>query len=180
MVTIKGGEKLEAALRNLAKKVSQKTTAQVGFFETATYPDGTPVALIAAIQNFGAPSRGIPPRPFFTDVVKRGETRWPKVVAANLKATDYDVHRTLERVAMGIQGEVQQSIIDTSSPPLSPITIMLRGMRANDPDLVVTGKTVGIAARRVAEGKTNYGASAKPLVDRGILLQSVSYRVISG
>jgi hypothetical protein len=54
---------------------------------------------------------------------------------------------------------------------------MLRGMRSKDANLKVTGATVGEAARRVADGDDNYGASAKPLVDSGILLKSISYKV---
>ncbi|MGF6633530.1 hypothetical protein [Paraburkholderia sp. MM6662-R1] len=48
-----GGEKLEAYLRELAAKIAQPGTLEVGFMEDATYPDGTPVALIAAMNEFG-------------------------------------------------------------------------------------------------------------------------------
>ena len=79
----------------------------------------------------------------------------------------------------GIKGQLQQSIIDTNEPALSPVTVMLRGMKSNDQSLVVTGKTVGEAAARVAAGKTNYGASTKPLIDSGNLLNAVDYTVKS-
>ncbi len=48
--------KLDTVRRSLATlldKVGGQTELQVGFFEDATYPDGTPVAYIAAVQEFG-------------------------------------------------------------------------------------------------------------------------------
>lgn len=176
---IKGGDKLEAALKKLARKVGKKATLRVGFLENATYPNGTPVGMVAALQNFGAPRAGIPKRPFFSDMVADKSGGWPKQLAANLKETDYDVDASLKRVGEGIEGQLREAIINTNSPALRAITVMLRGMKGNDPDLVVTGKTVGEAARRVAEGKTNYGASTKVLSDSGHMLGSVSSDVKS-
>jgi hypothetical protein len=48
-----GGAALEAKLREIAAKVGQPHTVRVGFLEDATYPDGTPVALIAATNEYG-------------------------------------------------------------------------------------------------------------------------------
>jgi hypothetical protein len=179
-VTVKGGSKLDKALAQISKGVSQKGTLQVGYLENARYPDGTLIAMVAAIQNFGAPRASIPPRPFFSNMIARNSAGWPAAISKNLKDTNYDVATTLARMGEGIKGQLQDEIVATFDPPLSPITVMLRGMRANDPSLVVTGKTVGIAAARVAAGKTNYGAPTKPLVDSGLLLNKADYRVVSG
>lgn len=176
-VKIKGGDKLEKHLAELARKIGGPATLQVGFLENATYPDGTSVAMVAAIQNFGAPKRGIPPRPYFSNMVSEKSPQWPATLATILKSNDYDGAGALELMGHGIKGQLQQSIIDTTAPPLSPVTIMLRGMKANDPALVVTGKTVGEAAARVAAGKTNYGASTKPLVEHGDMLNAVDFTV---
>jgi hypothetical protein len=102
---------------------------------------------------------------------------WPAAIAANLQATDNDVPETLTRMGMGIAGQLQESIINTYAPPLSPVTVMLRGMKSHDQGLVVTGKTVGEARARVAAGLTNYGASTKPLIEHGNLLNAVGYEV---
>lgn len=48
-----GGDKLNRALKDLSRKVRNPGTLNVGFLEGATYPDGTPVAYIAAIQEYG-------------------------------------------------------------------------------------------------------------------------------
>jgi hypothetical protein len=54
---ISGGDKLQAYLAKIAGNVGATTggpTVRVGFLSGKTYPDGTPVAYIAAIQEFGA------------------------------------------------------------------------------------------------------------------------------
>lgn len=177
MAKISGGKKLKAALDKIAVSLGKGGTVKVGFLAGATYPNGTPVAMVAAIQNFGAPKVGIPPRPFFSNMVKDKSPGWPDAIALNLKATDYNVEQTLGLVGAGIEGQLQQSIIDTNTPALSPVTVMLRGMKSNNSSLVVTGATVAEARRRVALGMTNYGASTKPLVDDGHMLNSTGNEV---
>lgn len=179
MVTITGGDKLAKALAEIAQKVSKASEVNVGFLADATYPDGTNVATVAAVQEFGAPKVGIPPRPFFRSMIEAKSPEWPAAVGDLLVANDYDGAKTLGQTGAAIKGQLQQSIVDTFNPPLSQVTLMLRKMRAEDPDLVVTGKTVGEAARRVKAGDTADGVSTKPLVDSGHLLASVSYEVKS-
>jgi hypothetical protein len=179
VVKISGGDKLEKALAAIAEKVSKASAVDVGFLEGATYPDGTSVPMVAAIQEFGAPKAGIPPRPFFRSMIADKSPEWPAAVAGLLKANDYDGAKTLGQTGEAIKGQLQQAIIDTSDPPLSPVTLMLRKMRSADPDLVVTGATVGEAARRVAAGESFDGVSTKPLVDTSQLLNSVDYVVKS-
>ncbi|MFL9904271.1 hypothetical protein PQR71_40140 [Paraburkholderia fungorum] len=53
MGAFSGGAALEAKLREIAEKVGKAKTVNVGFLEGATYPDGTPVALIAATNEYG-------------------------------------------------------------------------------------------------------------------------------
>ena len=51
--SLSGGEKLEAYLKSLADKLGSSGTLNVGFLEGAKYDDGTPVAYIAAVNEFG-------------------------------------------------------------------------------------------------------------------------------
>lgn len=51
--TFSGGSALESKLREIAEKIGAPKTLRVGFLEGATYPDGTPVALVAAANEFG-------------------------------------------------------------------------------------------------------------------------------
>jgi hypothetical protein len=48
-----GGDKLKAKLGEIARQVARADTVNVGFLSDATYPDGTPVAAIAVIQEYG-------------------------------------------------------------------------------------------------------------------------------
>jgi hypothetical protein len=177
MASITGGAKLEAKLREISRKVDRKAALAVGFLEGSTYPDGTSTPMVAAIQEFGAPGAGIPARPFFRNMVAEKSGKWGDGVAAQLIATDYDAAAALERVGAGIASQLVQSIKDTNSPALSPVTLMLRKMRADDPSLQVNGSTVAEARAKVEKGDSYAGVSTKPLNDTGHLQNSVDYQV---
>lgn len=125
MATISGGAKLEAALRKISEAVTRPATLRVGFLSDASYPNGTNVAMIAAIQNFGGGN--IPPRPFFSNMVAAKSPEWPKAIGDLLVANDYDVEKTLNITGQAIAGQLRQSVIDTNSPPLAPSTIRRKG-----------------------------------------------------
>lgn len=178
MAEVKGGEALKAKMRELSRGMKKAALLRTGYLESARYPNGTSVGMVAAIQDGGAPGRGITPRPFFRNMVKNGEKTWGDDVEALLKANNYDARKTLEQLGLIIEGELKQSVVDTYSPALSPITLMLRKMRKEDPSLVVTGATVGEAARRVRAGESYGGVSTKPLVDQhNMLLNAMASEV---
>jgi len=176
-IGIKDGGLLDQALRKLAERVSKPAVLRAGFLATAKYPDGTSVAEVAAIQNFGAPAAGIPARPFFTEAVKRGSGEWAGKLAKLLVMTDYDAERALQMMGPVLAFDIQKSITETNAPPLSEITLQLRKMRQENPDLVVTGATVGEAAQRVKDGVSTAGVSTKVLVDSGTMFRYVSFEV---
>lgn len=176
---LSGGENLTKRLGEIASQLGRGGVVNVGFLEGGVYPGtGTPVALVAAIQEFGAPGASIPPRPFFRNMIAAKSPEWPDRVAAAVTTFDYDVAKILDFMGQDIQADLRQSIIDTNEPPLSQITLMLRKMRSEGgPNFVVTAATVGEAARRVAAGESVGDASTKPLVDTGYLLSRVDYEV---
>lgn len=151
---------MAAKLEELRQKVANPQTLRVGFLENATYPDGKPVAMIAAIQNYGAPGAGIPPRPFFSNMVRDKQAGWGPALATNLLATDYDVTTSFARVGEGIAGQLRASIIDMNSPPLAASTLRKRGYKGGPYN---------------PNDKKTFGA--KPLVDTGHMLGSVDYDV---
>lgn len=53
MAGFSGGEDIKRKLLEIAKRLGKGDLLKVGFLEGATYPDGTPVAQIAAVQEFG-------------------------------------------------------------------------------------------------------------------------------
>lgn len=128
MAELSGGSALDNALRDLARKLTTgQLELQVGFMSDATYPDGTPVAEIAAIQEFGAPAANIPPRPFFRNMIKEHEAEWGPTISKLLQRTNFDPRRTLSLLGEVIVGDLKQSITDTNAPPLAPATIRRKG-----------------------------------------------------
>ena len=126
-ISFSGGSKLESVLDGIAKRAGHARELKVGFMEGATYPDGTSVAMVAAIQNFGAPAVNIPARPFFSNMVREKSPRWGQSLGNLLKASDYDSQTAMESMGLGIAGQLQQSIQDTNSPKLADSTIAAKG-----------------------------------------------------
>jgi hypothetical protein len=126
MATIRGGEKLDAALRDMAARVAKPATLRVGFLSGSRYPDGTPVAMIAAINEYGRPPVQ-PPRPFFRNMIAAKQGEWPEAIANLLKANNLDAVKTLDQTGAVIAGQLRQSITDLVSPPLAPSTIRRKG-----------------------------------------------------
>lgn len=136
MAEVKGGNKLGPALAKIERKLQSATKLRVGFLEGATYPDGTPVALIAAIHDFGAPAAGIPPRPFFRGMIKDKHSEWPRVIIAALKTSDNDMSTALNIVGEHVRGQLQDAIRNFSGVPLKPKTVARKGF---DKQLINTG-----------------------------------------
>lgn len=145
MASIRGGDKLEAALRDMAERVAVPATLRVGFLENARYPNGTPVAMIAAINEYGKPPTQ-PPRPFFRRMIAKYSGEWAAAIAGLLQANDLDAVKALDLAGAAIAGQLRQSIVDLVSPPLAPSTIRRKGF-------------------------------SKPLVDSGVMLNSVDHEV---
>lgn len=127
MAQLKGGDQLKAKLLDLARRLGNGGTVRVGYLEGATTPEGVSVPLYAVIQNFGAPALGVPARPFFTNMVEEKNEGWGDSLIGILKANNYDVGLSLEKLGEHIKGQLQQSIRDTNDPPLAPATIARKG-----------------------------------------------------
>ena len=56
----------------------QNATLQIGWFD-ARYEDGTPVSTVAMIQEFGAPEKNIPPRPFMRPAKMEHAQEWKEL-----------------------------------------------------------------------------------------------------
>jgi hypothetical protein len=127
MATIRGGEKLEAALKEISKRVNKKALLRVGFLEGATYPDGQSVAEVAVFNEYGVPSHNQPPRPFFRNMIAAKEHEWAPALGMALTANDYDVDKSLDLLGVGIEGQLRASIVELTSPPLAPSTVARKG-----------------------------------------------------
>ena len=131
-----GGKKLEAALKKA--EAARKTKVRVGFFSTAKYEDGQPVAEIAAIQEFGAPGAGIPERPFFRQSIAIIEEGLPRQLRGivNPETMDLDA-AAAARVGAWAAGVIRDRIAAFQDPPNSETSILAKG---KDDPLVLTGK----------------------------------------
>ena len=174
--TTKGGDKVGPKLAELARKLTSAKTVRIGFLEGATYPNGTPVAMVAAIQEYGAPKANIPPRPFFRTMIAEHQKEWAPAMAALLKTTGGDVAKTRAQTGEAIAGQLRESIIKVNAPPLSPVTLMLRKWFGNHPERI-RKRDVWRAAAAVRRGESAAGVSTKPLVWTGTLLGSVDFEV---
>jgi hypothetical protein len=113
----------------------------------------------ASTHYVGAYVITIPPRPFFRNAIAKYGPKWGEQMGLLLKRFDFDASKTLNAMGNIIQGQIQTSILDLRDPPLAPSTI-----------------------RRKSQGKVSalakaIGGPAKPLIDTGLMWNSVSYEV---
>jgi hypothetical protein len=151
---------------------------RIGFLEGATYPDGTPVAFVAAMNEFGHEGRfPAPPRPAFRNMIKKESPGWPAKMADLAKATNFDGKLVLKIMGEDIAGALRQSIIETNDPPLSQTTLILRKRFWSNPGDITMSDVISAqqAAARGDNGAS--GTQAKPLVWSGHELASVGYEV---
>lgn len=127
MATLRGGQQFQKRMAEITSMVSKPATLRVGFLSGATYPDGTSVGLVAFINEFGAPSRGQPPRPAFRNMIAKKQKEWAPAIAGLLKANDYDAERVLDITGDVIAGQLRESISSITTPPLAPATIKRKG-----------------------------------------------------
>ncbi len=127
MAGMTGGKKLDAYLKQIAGRIEAPGTLRVGFLEGATYRDGTSVPMVAAIQEFGAPAKGIPPRPYFRSMIAQRAPEWGGILAGLLVTHGYDGETALRLMGDGIAGQLRDSIVALTAPLLAPATIAAKG-----------------------------------------------------
>ena len=141
---------------NLINKIASKKL-EVGFFEHSAYEDGTPVAGVASVQEFGSVANDIPARPFFNPTLEDNEKKYAQIMAISFKRVMEGSRTTgevLKDLGNCVVGDIKQRIVDVTEPPLSE-------------------KTIAARARNHSKGK----ASTKPLVDTDLMYKSVDHEV---
>ncbi len=150
---------------NLDRVVSDlmsDSVLKVGWVEAQRYDNGTFYAEAAATNEYGAPHKGIPPRPFMGPAVSENKNKWVELVksgAGKAVIGDTTMSEVLDTVGAIAAGDVAKAIKAVTSPPLSPVTIAARLRKLKN--------------KKVSESLT------KPLIDTGIMLRSISYVVES-
>ena len=179
-VTKSGIEALKAKLAQ-----AQKLKLQVGWLESAKYDDGTNVAGIMAIQEFGSRKNSIPARPFMRPAIADNQDKWRQLVTDGLVAVfsgNADYKQVLTALGLTAEADIKNAIVNGQHAPLSPITIALR--KHKNMGVPIGGKFVGMVAGAIAEGKTGAGelgdqsyGNKDPLRDTGFAIDTLTHEV---
>ena len=134
---------------------------QVGFFDSARYPDGTPVTNVAAWNEFGTQrpdgSVLVPERPFFRNAIPDIRASARQLLKSGIDSRTMAVTQQLaNKIGVVGQAHIQSSITELHIPPNAPSTARRKNERVG----------------RSAAAQTN------PLIDTGQLRLSVSYRTL--
>jgi hypothetical protein len=189
MSDLSGGEKLQKYLEEMEKNLSSGSGLKVGFLEGSTYPDGTSVPMVAAVQEFGG-SIDIPAR---TQTIYRrfnertgniDDYRFVKSSKANLAQT---VQVPAHTITIPSRPFFRQMLAEKSP---SWGADMAEIMKSSDYD---AKKTLSLMGERIAsqlkESITNMDEPANatstvrkkgfnnPLIDSGHMQSSVDYEV---
>jgi hypothetical protein len=190
-IGVAGGDRLDRALAEIARRIGSDPHVNVGFLENATYPDGTSVAYIAAIQEFG----GTWPMPartqtIYRKVLKNGnfarDGRFVKRKDSNF-ATEHEVEaHTITIPARPFF----RRMIAAKKAEWGPATA--KALKAKDYDSLAALEVVGTAVAGqlqqsirdltdppLAQSTIAKKKFSKPLIDSGDMLRAVDHEVIA-
>jgi hypothetical protein len=141
--------KVLEALHALQKRLTDEGQAvRVGIPDDASSKEeGTPLAMIGTVHEFGLPEKGIPERPFLRASVNANADRYRALNKASLLAIvngTMTVEQALNRLGVAATGDVKATIGKGRFALLDPETIRRKG-------------------------------SSKPLIDTGQMRQSITY-----
>lgn len=190
MAKLTGGKKTVAVLREIAARLDRAKNVEVGFLENATYDDGTPVAYIAAINEFGG-TFDVPERQVtvYRKLNKNGEFarggRFVKKSVANVATTHVS---PAHKITIPSRPFFRTTIAEHQAewgPQLGAL-VTKNGYDA-DKALAAMGQViVGEIRQGIVDMNTPPNApstlrrkkGAKPLVDTGHMLNSVDSEVL--
>jgi hypothetical protein len=183
---LRGGDKLQAHLDRILERVRSAQQVRIGFLENATYPDGTKVAMVAAVQEFGG-SMNIPARTQdlnFKINANTGQSRFAKAEKANFQQTVTIPAHTVtvpprpffrnmldtKAKAWGQQaGKVLKAADYDAKTTLGRMGELIKGQ--------LQGSIRELQSPPLASSTVRAKGFAKPLIDSGHLLASVDYEV---
>ena len=150
-VTITGGDKARR-LVDRALKADSVPSIDIGWFSSAKYDTGVPIAAVAAWNEFG--TIHIPERPFIRNSIRKYKQPILENLAARIDPETLEVTKHLAEsvVGEGFKTGLQTEIRELSTPPNAPSTIRWK-------------------TRGTRSGPTT------PLIDNGDMRKSITYRV---
>ena len=151
---VKGGDKFKQRMEEIARMLGKGNTLKVGYYEDANYPDGTSLPMVATVNEYGRTYQTKtgktvvqPPRPFFRNMIDKNSKEWPKMLAALLKSTNYNMTYTLTTLGQEIVAELKDSILTGNYAPNAPSTIARKGK--GKPPLIDTEHMLNSAAYKI-------------------------------
>lgn len=142
-----------AGVRALHKRLSSDNReVLVGVPQGKTEADGTPTAMIAAVHEFGLPSRGTPERSFLRAGILKNLAAITRLNEANIVKIargGFTALAAMNQLGAFAAGQIQRFMVEGDFTPNAPRTIARKG-------------------------------SAKPLIDTGALRQAITWTVSSG
>lgn len=137
------------AIDKLKKRLIDNKIVNVGVPAGPKENDGTPVAMIAAVHEFGAPAQGIPERPFLRVAIQKNRLKYVRLNRINLGKMlrgQMTAEQALGQLGEMVKGDVQVEIRTGDFVPLKPATIKRKG-------------------------------STRPLIDTGQMVQSMQWEL---
>ncbi len=129
--------------------IGKNRVVNVGVPEGKKESDGTPVAMIAAVHEFGSPSQGIPERSFLRASVQRNRQKYVRLNRINLVKMlhgQMSAEQALGQLGEMAKGDVQTEIRSGDFAPLKAATIKRKD-------------------------------SSRPLIDTGQMVQSIAWEL---
>lgn len=192
-----GGNRAQAAINKVAAKYSTASpTLKVGFLENAKYPDGTSVAMIAMIQEFGANIEREPSDPadgggvtIYRKMNRAGTgfARKGRFVKANTPGAVASTHYVGAHTIVIPPRPFFRTMVAQNEASWAPqaAALLKQGMSVDDVlqmmgHLLAGQLRASIIAMNVppnAPSTIRRKGSAKPLVDTGFMLSRVDFEV---
>lgn len=150
-------DRIRNALSGVNKQFKGKVV-QVGLPSGINYEDGTPVAYVATIQEFGDSGNNLPPRPFFTPTIKEKKDAWASSIrkgVAQVQKGNLSADDVLSAVGMVAAADIRDTVNSVTSPKLADSTIAAKGF---DKPLIDTGLMVASIQSKIGTAGGEFSA----------------------
>lgn len=155
-VDFKGSDKLNRKLRELSMI---RANTKIGFFEKSKYPDGTPVAYVAYLNEMGIHN---PRRPFLKRTIRRNLNKWVNGIKYSIKGgglSRSNVLNAYRKAGIVAVGDVKKTIRNWEPGGNAPATVAAK-------------------RRRGRNGRNQQAINPEQvLIDTGFMISSVAYEV---
>lgn len=150
---VSGGNRISQRMKDLSTRLTKNKGVYIGVPKAAgQYEDGTPLAVIGAVQEFGSADGRIPERSFLRVPLRSNRDKFAKTFRNQIPQVisgEITMLQLMEQLGASAESVPQEAISAGIAPPNAPSTIRRKG-------------------------------SSTPLVDKGRLRQAVTHVVEDG